>query len=305
MARKTKLSCHIGRLERGQPWRERVRAAKAELFKAVVSRGTASQYASRFRLLEQFRVAERKKAWSPDLFFLFLQTLKQCRYADGESFRSALLHTLEARGDSGDWLREKAIVKATQAVKFAHEAQKTPRGSVTPKMLVDFLKFLQSRGEESLVPMAFVLHNAALRIHELLGIRKGDCQREADCSYLLFIRADKRVRRTNIGAKLQEKPVTQDVFETLEALGCGKPNGARLFPDGMEATKRLRALLKKAAVKLHWPQGLKFDGPHVLRHGGTQAMFRRAHEVLVEGFSKQTIVTAKKYRTSNRLRAGR
>jgi hypothetical protein len=288
--------------ERRRPLGDRIYEAFADLYGTGVQANTRAQYASRFETMEIFRKEEGQEKWSLPLFVLFLHVVKRCGYADGESFRSALLHTLEYRGEPAEWLREKRTIKVTQSIKFNHEIQKTPKGSVSAVMLSDFIQFLRNKSEDDLIAPAFVLHNAALRGHELINVRQGDFREERTSAFTLLIRGDKRVKRSNARPKHYEKDISKTVFEVLKALAKDTPHGELLFPEGSRMIRRLRSALKEAAVTLQWPTALKFDGPHVLRHGGTSGLFKRAQEAVAEEYHQQRINTIKHYASSNKTR---
>lgn len=304
MARSRRIGNYLATAERDtRPVAVRNREAFAELQGDTVQEKTRSQYLSRFEQMEDYRKWEGlDEKWTFPLFTRFLQLVKRLGFADAESFRAALIYHLELNGEDVDWLRRKITKKLTQTIRFWHVMKQIPRGSVSGTMLRGLMDWLIARDEKELAVVSFLLHDAALRGSELICIQKGDFRMESADQFVLTIRKDKRNRRTNPKGWLQEKQLSAKAFQMLTILAKDRQEGDELFQDGEDKIRKLRKLIKQAAVELKWPKDLKFDGPHVLRHGGTREVVERAKQTVVSELLNQSQPMVKHYSRSNQER---
>lgn len=279
------------------------RAATERAIMGAVTAHTQKQYEGRFRRMETFREALGREKWTAGLFALLIDALRESGVGDGEGYRAALIHFLEAQSRRAEVveIRDKACAKMAQGLSLQAAKSRNPRGSVTPHMFEQLTRWMQRQYPAFVAPCR-VAFEAQLRWSELARIRVGDVEKDAEGSEQLFVRTDKRVKRTNIHTPGTTKPISDELGKYMRTLMEGKEHGIVLFPRQSAPVESVRRAIREASVALKWPQDVDFSGPHCLRHGGTMELKGRVAEFMETQFANQSKRMVRHYGRSNENR---
>ena len=254
---------------------------KRLLFCNTVKEKTLSQYKSNLQPLRRWICTKHNKDFNaPNLtaewvseedFTIFMAAALKMGFPLNEGIRSSLLKEQQIC-NLELWANKPEVIKMVTGYFYqGGNAQSKPvKGTITPEMMTALLELTLSTAPQYHDGQV-VQFGVALRQCQLIDIRKGDYD---PISHTLTIRKDKRLRAVNI---LQHKygTHTKEVLCTharavLSALQDKATNvGDLLFPVANWNVKNYSRHFKSCAAALEWPPSLKWDGSHILRHGGT------------------------------------
>jgi integrase len=144
-----------------------------------------------------------------------------------------------------------------------------------------------------------VQKGAALRVSQLLSLRKSDLQPDEDGSWLLFLRKDKRATMKSNREALHTKSIdgdTVDAFHEAAVLSCRKT----IFKSITK--KDIGKIVKKTAKRFKFPDNMTWDGSHINRHAGTAALQRRILDQMLDHASQMSSTTRRHYARSLKSR---
>ncbi|CUG90816.1 unnamed protein product [Bodo saltans] len=276
--------------------------ARRILVDRAVQPQSLKQYEPRFVRMESFRRELGVESWSTDLFVAWLFQMKEAGYKNSEGYRAALIHCLEARGESTACLRTPEVLKMTQGFSLQTKLARKPIGAVTSSMFAALCRWLRDKKEEKLAILAAVIFYSQARGEEVMRMRKGDLQADGDSKgfYLWFVRNDKRCKRDNAFAKSTQKLVPERVMTLINHISREQKLGEVVFSAGNGfCLKRLATHIREASRELAWPAEVHFGGVHGLRHGGSRALMERARDAVATGMANQTKGTLRYYAKAN------
>lgn len=267
-----------------------VAEARNSLAGLTILRKTATQYASALSsFLAWLRlrkgISEKDQRTAAELatcddFIQFLDAAQLSGLTVSATFRSALLKQQQCLG-LPTWAANSECIVLFKGFRYnggKNRGTNKIRGTVTPQMLNGLVEYTRKQHPE-MVDAILVQFGCALRVSQLINIVSGDLNTLVEPPRLT-IRVDKRQNANNIdnaerGCHLKEV-LSPEATEVLLRLQTSTPATVLLFPPSKWKRRDYVAHLKKAAVALQWPPELKWDGSHVLRHGGTRVLVERA-----------------------------
>lgn len=190
------------------------------------------------------------------------------------------------------WAASPDIILAEKAAYHARQLlhpDRRVRGTMTDIMAIEFFKWVESKHPAAAIAMQ-IQFGAALRISELIKLKRYMVSKDG----ILIINA----KRNRVGALTS----AADKVETKKLTGWSEGNEALrmllklqsdtigdhtlLFPRESFTIKIYNDLIKAAAEALSFPEWVRFDGSHVLRHAGVGAAVR---SYIARGVSLETI----------------
>lgn len=261
--------------------------AYSKLALLTIQQSTAAQYDSQLVLLREYLAARGLRAFSSQepvaatcskehyLQYLWALTAQGIAVPTGQ--HSALRKQQQVLA-LPMWTEDQDIRTALKGARYrgGHKLESThlPRGTVTPEMLQSLVDLAQ-RTCPKFVPAIVVQYGCDLRISQLIALRSGHyCPSPPS----LWIEVDKRETANTVDDPAIG-PHWKDVWSPearayLGALQATTNAGELLFPRSGWTKPEYNRFLKEAAVTLGFPSDFKFDGSHVLRHGGAAAAVR-------------------------------
>ncbi len=253
-----------------------------KLLDAGITGDTLSQYAGRITQLTLFLKGVEEKSLTLELFASWLLARRSVAAAAAETadddpvegFRSAILHFQTSRGlwlsDSGEaWAGSDQCIQICKGHRYQSKAapEKRPRGAVEASMFPDFRDWIRLHYPALSDPVT-IEFGTGVRSHALVALHGGSYNPTTRVLRHLSKAANARNKLPNY----EETIVIDDAaHKTLCSLLLSRATGGLLFPTPRQGGKWnlsiFRRAMKEAAVALEWPEGLKFDGPHCLRHG--------------------------------------
>lgn len=255
-------------------------AATGRLLQRTVKISTNATYASHINTMEKM-LAQLRKVKRADVLTItkaemleLLVTLEEQGVGSGPSFLSALRKRGLCAGIDLTHLDDPAVDAAARAVRRVAKAASKPCGTLTPEQFDQLKEYLKTTDDTELYYACVIAYRARLRIGELYEIRKGDLLTEAGVSFLR-LRAWKQ-GETDVNP--EPKLVPASLRAAIAACAAYKfGDDGRLFSRGIDG--RLRNMMPTWARKLEWPDALRYNGPHVFRHGGSQSLDGLASKV--------------------------
>lgn len=260
--------------------------ARNALVSLSVQRSTLQQYEAHLKLFREFMIASGKlqdgmsvaEVATQDDLLQFLDAVVRDPGTEakvGPGLRSALRKQLQLLG-LPLWIDSEVVSAAFKGARYrGGEAKRTPRGTVTEEMLQELLQHTRQVAPE-MVDAILVQFRLGLRISQLVGLQAGDVSRLPP---RIWLRIDKRENASNTADKAVgphwRDVEDEEVLNILCRLQAVTPRGSLLFPRSKWNLEGYRRHIAKAAITLGWPVELKYDGSHVLRHGGIGAARRR------------------------------
>lgn len=208
---------------------------------------------------------------SKDDFTIFLAAALKTETPLNEGIRSALLKEQNILGLE-NWAGHPECIELVSGFfyKSGNQTKKPIKGTITPEMFEDLLKLTISVAERYHDGQV-VQYGGALRGCQLIDIQKGDYDVP---SHTLTIRKDKRCKASNASTHkygVHTKKIlcvhAQKVLTHLQEKTVNV--GDLLFPVKNWNYKNYSLHFKSCAKALGWNPLLKWDGSHILRHGGT------------------------------------
>lgn len=250
----------------------------ANLISLTIKKDTLAQYESILNTYKNFLQARAvKKAdrrvgelHSEDELLIFLDACKESEHVPPMTFRSALQKELELCDRPPLSPR---VMAAFRGLFYAggNAPVKAVRGTVTCKMLEELLE-LTLLTAPHMYDAITVQFGAALRVSQLVDIKSGDFL-AATNPPSLEIRKDKRRNARTLnkpGIGTHHKPILcEKAAKVLALLQAQTTRGELIFPRKKWNIQQYNRHIQTAAVVLGWSSSLKWDGSHVLRHGGT------------------------------------
>ncbi len=250
--------------------------AVAHLCDVAITEDTLRKYTGRIVQLTEWMRFTNNTTMTPDLFGVYLAQRaaiaksrgEGCGKSTGEGFRSALLHFQISRSlwlspDGSAWAGSAQTIKMVRGSAYgAKSSRKRPRGTIQQEDFPAFVTWIHAY-HPHLDSAVAVSYGTGLRSHALIELQDGDW-----CPYthmLLYI--DKTANAENGNAFFRKMHVTCPraiAYLSYEQATAGP--GKKFFPKEKWTLAQFRAAMKQAAKDLQWPDGLKFDGPHCLRH---------------------------------------
>lgn len=252
------------------------------LFQNTVKDLTLNQYRSNLQPLRRWICSKYNKdfdsplptaAWvSEDDFAIFLAAALKTGLPLNEGIRCSLLKEQQIF-HLNQWAGKDEVIKMVSGFFYrgGNAKAKPVKGTITPEMMTSLLALTISVAPQYHDGQV-VQFGVALRQCQLIDIRKGDYEPEP--LHLLTIRRDKREKASNFlthkyGTHTKEV-LCVHARAVLTALQEKAENiGDRLFPVANWNVKNYSRHFKACAAALEWSPLLKWDGSHILRHGGT------------------------------------
>lgn len=152
------------------------------------------------------------------------------------------------------------------------------RGTLEGDMIPMLLEY--ARSKDPLVHEVMVVQmGGGFRIGEILRLRKEDIDLRG---VVLVDEKRERVNRTNANRTPKSLKTIDGwtdgakALKILSARAASRPNDDdRLYSRPEFSVKKYNSIIKSAAKELLWPDNLKFDGSHVLRHAGVRRAVRK------------------------------
>ena len=173
------------------------------------------------------------------------------------------------------WAGDPECIQAEKAAFHARQIFQPDtrlRGTMTALMVDEFTDWVMEKSQTIATAMCIQM-GGALRISELLSLTKGRVTREG-----IMLKNTKRSsvkKMTSSKDTLELKKLNRwgegmAALERLWTLKDATPgdDATPLFPRSAFTIKEYNDLLKEAATALEFPDGLKYDGSHILRHAG-------------------------------------
>ena len=195
--------------------------------------------------------------------------------ADG--YRCAILHFQRSRQlwldeDGTEWAGTELCIKICKGYKYRSKTSASgapkKRGTIDSSMYPTFLEWILHEFP-ALSDAVELGYGTGLRSHALVALH--------DKSYDSPVR--KLEHKSKVANAANGKPFLETTIVTdqrahdiLVRLTATTRPGELLFPIGRWNLTTYRTAMKMAAVVFFWPTGLKFDGPHCLRHGHVSAL---------------------------------
>lgn len=271
---------------------------RRRLLDAGIQEATRRQYHGLFVRMEQFRMELGTVEWNKETFFRLLDQLTAVGITNAESWRAALVHCLAVEGKETRFLDSAEVRKATEGVALQARLNKEEaRGTVTLNMMRDLVTLLAKGGQHDTANFAIVIYECQLRSHEAGLIRAGDFYEEGRAKWLM-VRKDKRQNRKNTRPRSFEKIIPEKGYMVLQQIAAEKKHGQELFLEPKRLIGQLSRGIKEAARIYKWPTGVKWDGAHILRHGGTRPIVEQAARTMTALCVNQTPQTIRHYARS-------
>ena len=276
-------------------------AAKTVLYKKTVKNTTNKTYESHLKTMEKILAQMRKKRTADvltitkDDLLELLVNLEEQGCGAGPGFVSALRKHALCLGAKIDHLQDPAVDAAAKAVWRSAKAAKKSCGTLTAEQFEQLKAYLKDRGDDELFYACVIAFRARLRIGELYLVTRKDMVVEDG---FVFIRLREwKQGKDGVAVNPDPKVVPSSLRAVIEA--CAARNfgsDGRLF--GHDIDGRLRHALPEWAVALKWPDTLRWSGPHVFRHGGTQVLDQLAGKlgrVVLSIVAQQSLPTFSNY----------
>lgn len=241
---------------------------------ASIATDTQAQYQSRISFLQEFLDETQQHTLTLEIFATIMASMVElgdCGGATCEGYRCAILHhqitfDLWLDKDGQAWAGTEKAIKLSHG--FAYRSKMKPalhqlvRAQVD-EVLMDELRAYTSTRAPQYLPAFNLSYTAALRPHQL-----------EDLEPLSYVNKRLKVIDKTANSK-NKKPshVWKDIIDPQAQQLCQDLCDSRLPTTKFFHWNPLhyRAFFQEAAEALHWHArfpGLKFDGPHTLRHGG-------------------------------------
>ena len=250
----------------------------AVLVDAAVSDGTLEQYNSRIAQLLSFLSAlpgTGCRTLTLKLFAAFLLARRDLTNlthgtSTAEGYRSAILHFQLSRAlwlspDGCCWAADPAAVKLCRGYRYNYkrDSGKRLRGQIDDNMFPSLLEFITLNFPKLQHPTE-IAFGVGIRSHALVALLRGSyCPSTRTLTHL-----SKKANANNGLPFLEDSFVTDERSHLiLTQLELRTPLGSLYFPKHEWSLAQWRTAMKQASIALGWPSGLKFDGPHCLRHG--------------------------------------
>ena len=240
---------------------------------------------------------------SKDELIELLVNLEEQGVASAPGFLSALKqHALE-KSVSIPHLDDPAVIAGAKAVKRAAKQKSKPCGTITEQQFEELKTYLRDRQEDELLYAVVVAFRARLRIGELYGLRLDDVLLEEGFVFLRLRECKQNRDGSDINPDPKIVPASlRSAMKACAARGFGSEG--RLF--GADIDGRLRRGLPIWAAALNWSDSMRWSGPHIFRHGGTQVLDALAGSigrVVLSIVSQQTTGTFAHYAKTAEQRA--
>lgn len=260
---------------------EAIQESNAILMNNTIKEGTRIQYCSNLQPLRKWICKIRgyditsnvptAKWISREDFTVFLAACLKTKTLLNPGIRCSLLKEQEVH-DLPTWAGNYATIKLARGFFYeGGQAKNKPlKGSITPEMMSDLLNLTIKVAEQ---------YGAALRGCQLIDIQKGDYEVE---TRLLTIRKDKRFKAANCTTAKYgthtKKVLCDHAHAVLTILQQQTSKmGELLFPVSHWNYKNYSKHFKSCAIALQWNPLLKWDGAHILRHGGTNLIIAKCN----------------------------
>lgn len=275
------------------------RSSREILVDLAIGQGTQEQYASRIRFLEEVCTQQGMvgglKGMTENIFLDFLNAV-QLDFCGGtaEGYRSALQHWHEAGRLNIPWISSVHVIKACrgfryrggETVKRGACEEEEERATIEEEQFNELMVWLKKENPDMATAVE-VQYGSALRVNELIALRRDSFDPK---NKSITIDRDKRynartcAKRTRHYEKVVRRPAT---IRALLHLQKTAEEGQLLFPPQKWRVGEYRSTLQRAAKELGWPtDGVKYDGTHILRHGGVRGtILRRIKEQKRKGES--------------------
>lgn len=171
------------------------------------------------------------------------------------------------------WGGEQVCINMEKAALAATENNNSRRGTIEENAISAFFNLVEENNRNIFVGM-MVQMGACLRITELTRLTKRDIKPEG----VMIVQGKRstvaKTKSSRIQAEMKnikEWTDGKDAWDILKKLAeNAKSEEEYLFPRETFTIKDYNAMVKRAAKELEWPDNLKFDGSHVLRHAGVR-----------------------------------
>lgn len=268
------------------------RAAKRKLVEMSLARATVTQYKSALQGLRAFALASTGRREDDRIstarlvdknilasFLVASVDLEPSKKL--ATIRSALRKELLVEG-MRPWTDDEDVAAFFRGASFqgGHAPRALMRGTVTPQMLIDLIAHTHNTDPRFVDPIT-VQFGAALRVSQLVAARSGDFTGVGeDGRAYLWTEVDKRRNAktmTKAGIGRHKKEVfLQEAQQALQRRQDQRPRGSLLFPTTEWRKAEYNAHIRRAALELQWPDGVNWDGCHILRHGGAAVLAEAA-----------------------------
>ena len=205
-----------------------------------------------------------------------LINLEEQGVGSGPQFLSALKKHALCSGKTIPHLSDPAVTAAAKAVKRSAKSLLKPCGTLSEIQFDELKSYLKSRGDDELFYAVVIAFRARLRIGELYLVALRDIISEDGFVFLRLRECKQNRDGSDINPDPKIVPSSlKSAMHACAARSFGKDG--RLF--GNDIDGRLRRSLPIWAKALHWPDTMRWTGPHVFRHGGTQVLDSLAQKV--------------------------
>ena len=262
-----------------------------ELAIVSIAPSTLSLYTNRIEIIKQHCRKTGHLFITMEAFGGFLNHLAVTSKSSStiQGYHSALLffqevHRLDLGKEEQPWAKDPIVMRAVEGAKCLSKRKSTdiqPRGYVTESMLTQLVAWFAVRRDGlQLADALKVQYYAALRSCEVELLRGGDLCGEGNRMYLV-VRCDKTQKFST--DRLRNKPLHPYAISIIQPIMNTVPHGYLAFPAYKK--RNVSKCLKQAAKELAWPPGVRFDGTHTLRHGGTEVVVNEALDVMMDALS--------------------
>lgn len=195
------------------------------------------------------------------------------------------------------WSDEPIFVVLARGAKFQGGVKKAKkkRGTISEEMFADLIRFSSRIEGGKYVGAEIVQMGVGLRISELIHLEDGDWIPGKSCE---GGEGELWTGGSPKGDSARHPLADRDKWKTVvcplaaaelsqcqRAASLARSNLGKkwLFPPDVWKEREFRTHMKRAAVELGWNPKLKWDGTHVLRHGGVARLMLRGER---EGWSE-------------------
>lgn len=277
------------------------RVSVVSVLEGAKAPGTVECYKAKVRKLE--RIMRKANGLSDDEnitidkedFLAFIVTAHEEKLLAGvtiEGYRAALaFHQKGLRAMT--WADDADVCDVVDAFRHKDGLSATARGTVSEPMAKQLFKWIRTTHGKTMADVLKLQYRAALRVCQLKNMKVGDLHQDTGDKYILYLFNDKRVSMSRKKRDhAHQKIVGAKVAKVFNRLAAGKKRGKQI---NIFTAEKLRRVCKEGAKALNFPTRLKFDGSHILRHGGTPGMVENAREAFADQACAMSRQNRKKY----------
>ena len=261
-----------------QDTKKRAREARTHFVECTIDTDTCKKYEARVQAIQTWMLQAKVTSLDEDSFALFLsdlllKTRNPCS-STAEGYRSAIVFLQKRDGlwtqQDGLWASSATCKALVQGYGF-NAKQVMPRGAVEEDLYIEMMTYIEIH-QPHLTDMYQLSYLVALRPHQLISLSAGKYN-GSDETLLL---PDKRSKASNsfplYCRKFVVDPVARIILERLETSAETRKQAGGDLRYLTTTHRQFTLSFNKMEAALQWEQrlGLKFDGPHTLRHGGMQ-----------------------------------